>query len=268
MFSTHDRTISSGNHEESQVDLKPFINFLVVMVPVLMLSAEFSNISVVKMDVTPKGVDPNHTEHTPPIKVTENLSLVVLVSDSVMTIGASAGFLPSIHYKEFHRYVLKSDNRIQTTIEHDPLALSPTSINGESVRKYDKQDILLYAKSPETNAVETALYSKGWNLLVIGRNLKPVSSVEYGDSLYFADDPERIVVVRNPNDYEMRPVSAYDMLKCNLAQIRLRYSRSVPDPDNIIIASDNKVVYDKIIQIIDAAKAVGFSNVSITKLRA
>lgn len=269
MFSLHDRTISSGKQEESQVDLKPFINFLVVMVPVLMLSAEFSSIAIVHMTATPKGVNSDHADYNPPIIPVENLSLMVLVSDSALTIGSNAGFLPSIYYKEFHRYVLKSDNRIQTTIEYDPRKSQPPGIiNGEAIRSYDKQDIILYAKSLESNALSKAIYSKEWNSLVLGRDLRPSTSVERGDSFYYADDPERVMVVRNPKDYEIRPVSAYDMLKMNLAQIRMRYSRAVPDPDNIIIASENKVVYDKIIQIMDAAKAVGFTNVSIAKLRA
>jgi biopolymer transport protein ExbD len=269
MFSIHNRTISPGKQEDSQIDLKPFINFLLVLVPVLMLSAEFSNVSVVKVTAPPKGADPTHFEKARPIVTAENLSLVVLVSDSALTIGTNAGFLPSIYYKEFHRYVLKSDTRIQTTVEYNPLTSAILSaINGEPIRKYDKQDIILYAKNPESNTVVKALYSKEWNALVLGRNLQPAKSIARGDSFYYADDPERIMVAKNPNDYEMRPLSAYDILRWNLAQIRMRYYHAVPDPDNIIIASENHVVYDKIIQIMDAARAVGFSNVSIAKLRA
>ena len=38
-----------ADSEDISIDLKPFINFLVVLIPVLMLSAEFAKISVINL---------------------------------------------------------------------------------------------------------------------------------------------------------------------------------------------------------------------------
>jgi biopolymer transport protein ExbD len=39
------------------------------------------------------------------------------------------------------------------------------------------------------------------------------------------------------------------------------------DADAIVIAADNRVIYDKIVQIMDAARTAQFPNISIAKLR-
>jgi biopolymer transport protein ExbD len=64
----------------------------------------------------------------------------------------------------------------------------------------------------------------------------------------------------------MRPLSTYDELKCGLMKIRNAY-KSQAGCEDITIAANNKVVYDKIIQVMDVAREVGFSNVSISKIR-
>ena len=43
--------------------------------------------------------------------------------------------------------------------------------------------------------------------------------------------------------------------------------KDADDADNIIIAAENQVMYDKIIQIMDAARSADFPNISIAKLR-
>ena len=55
------RTKSSDVAEDMEIDLKPFINFLVVLIPVLMLSAEFAKISVINMKL-PEGRGSNTAE--------------------------------------------------------------------------------------------------------------------------------------------------------------------------------------------------------------
>jgi biopolymer transport protein ExbD len=79
-------------------------------------------------------------------------------------------------------------------------------------------------------------------------------------------NPRRVIVVNDPAEFESRPLSAYDELQNRLMKIKERY-REAEDADDIIIAAENEVMYDKIVQIMDKARAAEFPNISIAKLR-
>jgi len=49
--------------------------------------------------------------------------------------------------------------------------------------------------------------------------------------------------------------------------VKERY-READDANDIIIAAENQVIYDKVVQIMDAARSADFPNISIAKLRA
>ena len=74
-----------------------------------------------------------------------------------------------------------------------------------------------------------------------------------------------MVVVQNSAEFESKPLSAYDELQNRLMKIKERYN-DAEDGDDIIIAAENEVMYDKIVQIMDKARAE-FPNISIAKLR-
>jgi biopolymer transport protein ExbD len=75
-----------------------------------------------------------------------------------------------------------------------------------------------------------------------------------------------MVVVKDPSEYVLQPLSAYDELRNRLMKIKERY-KEADDGNDIIIAAENQVIYDKIVQIMDASRAADFSNISIAKLR-
>ncbi len=76
----------------------------------------------------------------------------------------------------------------------------------------------------------------------------------------------RQIVIDNPNNFEKRELSAYDYLKSYLVQIRERY-QDADDRDDLIIAAENQIIYDKIVQIMDVARSANLPNISIAKLR-
>jgi biopolymer transport protein ExbD len=76
----------------------------------------------------------------------------------------------------------------------------------------------------------------------------------------------RLITVENLADYEKRPVSAYDLLKSLLVQIRERFP-DVEDRDDVIIAADDHIIYDKIIQVMDIARSANLVNISIARFR-
>jgi biopolymer transport protein ExbD len=55
-------------------------------------------------------------------------------------------------------------------------------------------------------------------------------------------------------------------MKNRLMKIKQRYA-DVPDANDIILAAENQVAYDKIVQLMDVARAAEFPNIAISKLR-
>jgi biopolymer transport protein ExbD len=261
MFNRHGHTDLQESHE-MLVDLKPFINFLVVLIPVLMLSAQFSKIAVVSF-TTKGGVNEDTTSITP-LPEKNDIGLTVFISESTLTIGSNAGFLPSLYYKEFHSFAAKGDRNKVTMVEVNPA--SPQNMPARDANQFQKQEILLYSKNPSTNAVVQTLYLKNRNVPVVNNEMKPVSSFGPGDSVYLLDKFMSRAPANSAGTYEMRQLSAYDELKCGLMKIRNAYKGQAGCED-ITIAATNRVVYDKIIQIMDVARETGFVNVSISKVR-
>jgi biopolymer transport protein ExbD len=55
-------------------------------------------------------------------------------------------------------------------------------------------------------------------------------------------------------------------MKNRLMKIKQRYA-DVPDANDIILAAENQVAYDKIVQLMDVARLAEFPNIAISKLR-
>ena len=99
----------------SEMDFKPFMNLMVVLIPILLISAEFARVSIIDMNIRNKGGTGEPVKH----QENEKLNLTAIISDSAITIGAKSGFLPSITYREFHSYMAKDDQH-SFTEEHVP----------------------------------------------------------------------------------------------------------------------------------------------------
>lgn len=76
--------------EETEVNLMPFINFLVVLIPVLMLSAEFSQINI--LDACPVR---GGAQETPSSEQTAPTELAICISDSAITVATDERILGS-----------------------------------------------------------------------------------------------------------------------------------------------------------------------------
>jgi biopolymer transport protein ExbD len=250
-------------------DLKPFINFLVVLIPVLMLSAEFAKISVINLKL-PEGRGSNTQEAQtarPLDDESDKLMLTMIITDSVVTIGAKNGFLPSLFYKEFHRYVSAEDRRVEVTAEFDPKNPHKPVMNpktGKAFKTAERQDILLYVADTNYKIIE-CLYTKDGKMLT-DVDGKPVVSVKPGDAVWLVTNPRRQIVIQDPSIYTLSPLLAYDEMKNRLMKIKDRY-RDARDGEDIIIAAENQVAYDKIVQLMDVARSADFPNISIAKLR-
>lgn len=255
--------------DDIQIDLKPFINFLVVLIPVLMLSAEFAKISVINLKLPEgRGSNTQQAQTARPLEdESDKLMLTMIITDSVVTIGAKNGFLPSLFYKEFHHYVSAEDRRVEVTVEYDPRNPTKKVLNpktGKAFKVNERQDILLYT-TDENYQIQKCLYTKDAFMLTDADG-KFLSSVKVGDTVWLATNPRRQVIIQDPAQYKLSPLLAYDEMRNRLMKIKERY-REARDGEDIIIAAENQVAYDKIVQLMDVARSADFPNISIAKLR-
>jgi biopolymer transport protein ExbD len=254
---------------DSEIDLKPFINFLVVLIPVLMISAEFSKIAIVEASSSlDRGstTDSLTTSRRSPGK-TGRLDLTVIVSDSTITIGSNNGFLPTVYYREYHTYVSRA-NRTQTvTVAYDARTTRKTPVNPQTGKPFgldERETIGLYVID-EKHAIAQCLYAKNGGLVTDEKGV-PRSSVRVGEKVYIQGPVRTLVTVGRSTDFSLKPMSAYDDLRNRLGQVKRRAGEA-PDGQSIRIAAESSVIYDKIIQLMDVARGSGFPDISIAKLR-
>ena len=257
-----------GGHGDD-IDMKPFINFLVVLIPVLILSSEFAKISIITLKLPEaRGSTTEKQSLNPPLNANEDkLLLTMIVTDSVVTLGAKGGFLPSMFYKEYHKYVSSKDKTDELVFAYDPgnVTLKPISKKtGKEFKVSERQEILLYVADAARNVVN-CMYTKKGEMLT-DANYNPVASVSLGQQLYALSNPRRVVTVTDLADFESRPLSAYDEMKNRLMKVKERY-KDASDGSDVIIAAEDQVAYDKIVQLMDVARAADFPNISIAKLR-
>jgi biopolymer transport protein ExbD len=206
----------------------------------------------------------------PPQKEEDNkLLLTAIITDSVVTLGAKGGFLPSVFYQEYHRYVDKENKAIDFTVKFDPKATEPPKHpqTGRAMEIYERYDIYLYACPDDYSEVIKALYNSQSGKLCTDAESVPIKEmVNVGDTIYELTNPRKLVVVQDPAEYVIKELSVYDELQNKLMKVKERF-KDAEDADDIIIAAENQVMYDKIIQIMDAARQADFPNISIAKLR-
>jgi biopolymer transport protein ExbD len=246
------------------MDLKPFMNLMVVLIPMLLMSAEFAKVAVIEIQLPAnRGTQIISASTDQPQDKSEKLLLTAIITDSVVTLGAKGGFMPSLFYREFHRYITRDG--LDTLIEYEPGGPAPRHPNGRDLTVHERNEIYLYVVNPEDRSIIRSMHTRFGEMLT-NADGRPVETVEPGDTVFALTNPRRMIVVSNPGEFELKQLSAYDELRNRLMNVKERY-RDAEDADDIIIAAENEVIYDKIVQIMDAARNAEFPNISITKLR-
>jgi len=253
---------------ETEIDLKPFMNIIVVLIPMLLMSAEFAKIAIIDIKLPEGRGSSTSVKQTvaPDEDKSNKLLLTAIITDSVVTLGAKGGFLPSLYYKEFHKYVAKDDHE-EFTVEYKAKEKVYHPKTHREMTIYERYDIFLYVTDENRNIIKS-LYTKNANLLLTDVGGQPIKEVKMGDTVFALTNPRMMIIVKNPAEYELMPLSAYDELKSRLMKIKERYREAAPDDgSDIIIAAENQIIYDKIVQIMDVSRAAEFPNISIAKLR-
>jgi biopolymer transport protein ExbD len=249
--------------QAKELDLKCFMNLMVVLIPMLLLSAEFAKVAIIEIRLPENRGSSTRTEQTEQTEEDrdEKLLLTAIITDSVVTLGARGGFLPSIFYREFHRYLTMDG--LDTLIEYVK-DVTPRHPSGRDLTVYERFDIFLYVVNDARDIVNV-LYSQHGELVTNADN-GWVTSVNVGDTVFALSTPRRRIVVSDPGAFVTRPLSAYDELRNRLMGVKELFQEA-SDNEDIIIVAENYVIYDKIVQIMDAARAAEFPNISIAKFR-
>ena len=137
-------------------------------------------------------------------------------------------------------------------------------MSGRAMSDQERQDILLYT-CDDKGILERRLYTP-YGELVTDAAGTALATVTRGDSVYALSSPRRLIVVSDPQAYDLRPVSVYDALQNRLMKMKDRY-QDASDRDAIIIAAENSVIYDKIVQLMDTVRKAQFPEISISKVR-
>jgi len=260
--------IKRKEHKQEEMDLKPFMNLMVVLIPMLLLSAEFAKIAIIDIKLPEgRGSQTEKAVKSRPKQEEENkLLLTAIVTDSVVTLGAKNGFLPSLFYKEFHRYIT-NDDQTEVMVEYDPSGkeIPKHPRTGRELEIYERYDILLYACDENYKEIYECMYTN-FGEMVTNEAGRAIEKVSVGDTVYALTNPRRMIIVEDPSEFVKKRISVYDELKNRLMTIKERF-KEADDADDIIIAAENEVMYDKIVQIMDAARTADYPNISIAKLR-
>ena len=288
-----------------EMDLKPFMNLMVVLIPLLLASAEFAKMATIEMQLpTARGSQTNAQQQDKPEEEPNLLLLTCIVSDSALTIMAKSGILPSIYYKEFHNYVSKIDGE-QLRVEYDHTKLNRETMkytalpiypnSGDTATMFEVEEILLdawdtddnnnYSKplrawyDIETNEILTTMegklikkqpkIGKGYYALLTRMSPPDLEDPELdslGNKIKKDVEVRRAIKVTDLALYEERDLSAYDMMKSILVMIRERYV-DAEDRNSLIVSARDHIAYDKIIQVMDGARRANLTNISISPLR-
>ncbi|MBD3242962.1 MAG: hypothetical protein GF331_20385 [Chitinivibrionales bacterium] len=243
--------------------MQSFMSLMVVLIPLLLVSAEFARISIVELSTSSRGVRSDIADRKRPQRdSTRRLDLTVIVTDSAFTIGAGGGFLPSIGYWQYLEYAGKDGSRFRVPLIGGQASTHPQA--GAHLDARDRTDIALLVIDSAGSHLQ-CLHTPAGEALT-DRAGRYVARASTGDTLLVIGDNERPFIVTSLRRPKLAPLSAFDMLSHRLMRIRARYS-SAPDCDEIIIAADDEVLYDKLIGVLDAVRVARFEGISIGRLR-
>jgi biopolymer transport protein ExbD len=264
--------------KETELDMLPVMSLMTVLIPVLITMAAFEKLAIVQVFLDERSDTPNNVEPPP---IDQSLNLTVAIGSDYLMIGASGGFEPMIFYREMWTFRCKVDN---DTITYDPRTLSkdnpPTCRNGTKLDSnyiYSIETIHLWALNKQSEedpgTLLTGLYSASDSAYINPGDNQFVGTKDgIGPGTQLATlSPSSVRTLNGEaaNEAKVRNLSAYDMLAKTLVPLHANAQMAeLPDADNILIVADDNTQFDKIISVMDRARAAGFYKINLSKLQA
>lgn len=279
-------------------DLLPAMGLFTILIPMLLSMTSFSKLAIVEVNLPERSMM-NMDNDTPPEPDQQALNLSLAITSDYLVIGARGGFQPNVYFKEMWTFRCKSDSKLITYSPEEVKATvegghGPKCQDGKEMDKekylYEIENIELWAlektSEEDPGRVRWALYSSQ------GENV-PDSAFVDGNNEFFAMTGEgpgglkapaglkkpsagAAVATLTPNSARklkpedaaksiVYPLSAYDLIAKDLIAIHTQFI-DLDDVDNIIIVANDDTQFDKVIQLMDRAKAAEFAKINLAKL--
>jgi biopolymer transport protein ExbD len=255
-------------HKNKELDLIPVMNLFSILVVTVISMAQFEKLGVLELWLPERSMQ--QTEQPP--QVDEGLlNLTVVITDKGVTIGAAGGFQPTTYYQEEVEYRSRSDQHVFRKIwVKGEEVKSPT--DGKVMTPYERETIMLNTLSKKDSSDPgTYMYAvtgpDGNALMDTAGNW--YTTVPAVGALYrtVGDETVKHMDARSLPFCKVEKLSAYQEVARTLEKIHMLYSQRdplPPDVDDVVILADDDVIYDKIIQMMDACKSAGFDRVALS----
>lgn len=285
-----------ANPEEP--DLLPAMGLFTILIPMLLSMTAFQKLAIVEVNLPERSMM-NMSDEPPPEPDQQSLNLSLAITSDYLVIGARGGFQPNVYFKEMWTFRCKSDAQLITYSTEDVKASvaagkGPKCKDGKEMDSekyiYEIESIELWAlektSEEDPGRVIWAVYSsQGENVpdsvFVDGNNsflavtgegtmglTPPPSLKKPGAGVAVATLAENSARKLKPEDAAKNiiyPLSAYDLIAKDLIAIHTQFI-DLDDADNIIIVANDDTQFDKVISLMDRAKAAGFTKVNLAKL--
>lgn len=258
----------SKKHKTRELDLLPVMNLFSILVTVVISMATFEKLGILELWLPERS---NAVQDKPQDMDEGLLNLTVVITDRGITIGAAGGFQPTVYYQEEVEYRSRSDQKVfrkvwvkgeEVRSPSDGKVMSPfekETIFLNTITKKDSADPGTYLYAALNNEDDAMMDTSGnWY-----KDIPPVGA------LYrvVGDDAYRTMDEATHRFSKVAKLSAYTETARMLEQIHKLYQNRDPEPpdvDDVVILADEDVIYDKVIQMMDACKAAGYDRVALS----
>jgi biopolymer transport protein ExbD len=258
---------SKKKHKAKELDLIPVMNLFSILVVTVISMSTFEKMGILELWLPERSDRPEKLD-TPPDDL---LNLTVVITDKGVTLGAGGGFQPTIFYQEEVEYRSRSDQHVfRKAFVKGEEVKSPT--DGKIMSPFERETIFLNVvnkkDSLDPGTYQYSVVNIEGNALMDTAN-QWYAQIPPNGALYrvVGDETVHKMDPRTASFCKVEKLSAYQEVAKTLESIHMRYSQVDPlpaDVDDIVILADENVIYDKVIQMMDAAKQAGFDRVALS----
>jgi biopolymer transport protein ExbD len=272
------------------IDLLPMMNLMAILFPFLLSVSVFQKMGIVEVNMPERSPVDMNQEAPPPDD--QKLNLTIAVTQSYVTVWARGGELPRMFTKEMLTYRCKEDTAY---IEVDPVVQKSKGpvkcLSGAEATMGDIDQIHMYfldrKAENDPGRLVPAVYTETDSLMMrdpgfpdkdntLPSLFASKSELSAGQSVMTLE-PDRVQTMSTKHGHELKKgqlsigatkesfLRVTDVLSWKMQSIHKRFAE-MEDADNIIIVADDNVQFDKIIQVMDAARGAGFWNIQLAKL--
>lgn len=255
-------------HHTKDLDLIPVMSLFSILVVIVISMTTFEKMGVLELWLPERGLANPEQNQQPDDGL---LNLTVIITRTGVTIGAAGGFQPSVFYQEEVEYRSRSDQKVFRKVWVPGEEVKSPS-DGKVMTQFERETIMLNTvvkkDSADPGTVQMAAIDMEGNALMDTAGAWYTKVPQIGD-LYriVGDEVVRKMDARTATFVHVDKLSAYMEVSKTLEKIHMLYSTRDPlpaDVDDVVILADEEIIYDKVIQMMDACKSAGFDRVALS----